>query len=216
MNPQNQTRPRNVLLVEGQDDQHVVWALLKHHNVAELFKVEETGGVEKLIAQIPVRLKAGAGEVHRIGVILDADVHLDHRWQSVSGALHAATGVSLPNAPEQSGTIVSLPDSRLFGVWVMPDNRTPGYLEDFLMFLRPEGDMLLSHVDDFLEALPPRESCDRRFAAKDHTKARIHSYLAIQEEPGKPMGLAITCRYLDPDAPNAGQLIRWIQRMFIQ
>ncbi len=35
-----------------------------------------------------------------------------------------------------------------------------------------------------------------------------------QEEPGKPMGQAITKRYLDATAPQAQQLIRWIRKLF--
>ena len=46
------------LVVEGPDDQHVIWALCQHHDVAETFSVETTrsGGVEALLESIKVRL----------------------------------------------------------------------------------------------------------------------------------------------------------------
>jgi hypothetical protein len=39
--------------------------------------------------------------------------------------------------------------------------------------------------------------------------------LAWQQEPGKPLGQAITARYIDADAPNAKQLIEWLRSLFI-
>lgn len=45
-------------------------------------------------------------------------------------------------------------------------------------------------------------------------KANIHTWLSWQEEPGKPMGQAITKRYLDTSAPHAQQLIDWMRRLF--
>jgi hypothetical protein len=35
-----------------------------------------------------------------------------------------------------------------------------------------------------------------------------------QEEPEKPMGQAITARYLDADAPHVQELIAWIRKLF--
>lgn len=215
MKSQAQATSRSVLLVEGTDDQHVLWALLRHYHIPDCFEVTSAGGVERLVDHIRVRLKIRTGEEDRLGVILDADDQIDQRWMSVANALKTATGVTLSTTPDSAGTIVVLPDGGRFGVWVMPDNRSPGCLEDFLLFLRPETDTLLPLVDEFLETLPARELCDQSFPEKDRTKARIHSFLAIQREPGKPMGLAITSRYLDADAPDASILVGWIQRMFV-
>ncbi len=44
--------------------------------------------------------------------------------------------------------------------------------------------------------------------------AEIHTWLAWQEEPGSPLGQAITKRYLDADAPRAQQLMDWVRRLF--
>ncbi len=45
------------LVVEGPDDQHVIWALCQQHDVTETFSVETTksGGVEALLESIKVR-----------------------------------------------------------------------------------------------------------------------------------------------------------------
>ncbi|MGH2495980.1 MAG: DUF3226 domain-containing protein [Ktedonobacteraceae bacterium] len=55
---------------------------------------------------------------------------------------------------------------------------------------------------------------DYRFRNAHESKARIHTWLAWQKEPGKPMGQAITARYLDADALHARQLIAWIRKLF--
>ncbi|GAC1568786.1 MAG: hypothetical protein NVS3B14_19320 [Ktedonobacteraceae bacterium] len=54
----------------------------------------------------------------------------------------------------------------------------------------------------------------RRFRNAHESKARIHTWLAWQEEPGKPMGQTITARYLDADALHTQQLIAWIRKLF--
>ena len=93
----------------------------------------------------------------------------------------------------------------------MPNNQFPGMLEDFIQFLVPAGDPLWARAADCLERIPEQ---DQRFPKEHQGKAHIHTWLAWQEEPGTPLGLAITKRYLDADAPHAQQLMGWIRRLF--
>lgn len=210
--------PKRFLLVEGPNDKHVVWALLKHHKVPETFKVEEISGVDERIQNARVRLKAlrTAESMERLGIVLDADDDLSKRWQQLRTALQDTAGVQLPEVPTKEGTIVELSGGRMFGAWLMPNNVLPGKIEDFLTFLVPTSDALLSRVDNFLNALPSRQDCPARFPDKDRIKARVHSWLAIQREPGKPMGTAITARYLDAEAPMASEFLEWLRRLFVQ
>ena len=46
------------LLVEGNDDQHVIWALCEKNKLKENFDVIDCGGIEKLNNEIEVRLKS--------------------------------------------------------------------------------------------------------------------------------------------------------------
>ena len=57
-----------------------------------------------------------------------------------------------------------------------------------------------------------RNSC--RFKEAHVAKARIHTWLAWQEEPGKPLGQAITKKFFDSSAPQAQQFIDWIRNLF--
>lgn len=208
---------RRVLLVEGPNDRHVLWALLEHHKVPESFHIEPLNGIDRRIENARVRLKAfrTAADLERLGIILDADADLELRWGQLQDALRAAAGITLPASPDPGGTLVPVDGGRMFGVWVMPDNQIPGMLEDFLAFLVPPHDALLPHVDGFLGGLPSAGQCAARFPDKNRIKARIHAWLSVQLEPGKPLGQAITARYLDADAPKASALIGWLRRLFV-
>ena len=46
------------------------------------------------------------------------------------------------------------------------------------------------------------------------SKALIHTWLAWQEDPGTPLGLAVTKRYLDGDHALAQQFVQWLLRLF--
>jgi AAA15 family ATPase/GTPase len=45
-------------------------------------------------------------------------------------------------------------------------------------------------------------------------KGRIYTYLAWQKEPGKPLGQAITARYLDAAQPKAKEFADWLLLLF--
>jgi len=47
------------------------------------------------------------------------------------------------------------------------------------------------------------------------SKAKIHAYLAVQEKPGKPLGLAITFRYLDAKKDKVLPFLNWLQTVLV-
>lgn len=46
------------------------------------------------------------------------------------------------------------------------------------------------------------------------SKAKIHTFLAWNDEPGLPMGSAITARVLDPSLGSAKIFVDWLERCF--
>jgi hypothetical protein len=205
----NMTKP--ILLVEGKDDQHVFYALLEHYSVPETFKVEEMGGIEPLLESLAVRLKLV--DLKCLGIVVDADLDLEKRWSSIIGILKNAGYVDLPASPIPEGTIISPAQNTLprIGIWIMPDNRLPGLLENFIRFLVPVGNPLLAHACSCVAAIPPAQ---RNFSEVDRPKAEIHTWLAWQESPGLPLGTAITAKYLKAEAECAQVLMSWIRRLF--
>ena len=90
------------------------------------------------------------------------------------------------------------------GVWLMPDNRRIGALEDFLQDLIDDSDVLLPHAR---ESTARAKAKGARFPDKDSKKALVHTWLAWQEEPGRPYGVAIKARYLRDDSDAAERFV---------
>ncbi len=201
------------LLVEGPDDEHVVKHICGNRNVGRIDEIIAVGGVDTLIESLTIRLKASEdGDI--VGVIVDADTDLESRWNAVRSRLVGLDYTDVPLHPQQGGTILDPPIGSMlprFGVWLMPDNKTPGILEDFLQFLIPAGSKLFEHVKSSVESIPEDE---RRFTELARPKVDIHTWLAWQDEPGKPLGIAITAKYLDSHTATVDVFISWLNRRF--
>lgn len=199
-------------MVEGPDDEHVVKHICGQRSLGSIENIHPYGGKDPLIDSISVRLKESGIGV--LGIILDADTDIDARWQAVASRLRSAGYSNVPTTPAPDGTIVTSPPESLLpkvGIWLMPDNKLPGILEDFLHFLVPVGDGLLPHVEHSINSIPIGHL---KFSNLKKAKARIHTWLAWQEEPGKPFGQAISARYLDPGVPAADMFAQWLHRTF--
>ena len=79
---------RKVLLVEGNDDEHVFKHICGNRGIAHLDDVIAHDGDRELLESLYARLKASNEEGDIIGVVLDADTDLDARWQSVRDRFH--------------------------------------------------------------------------------------------------------------------------------
>ena len=93
-----------------------------------------------------------------------------------------------------------------------PNNETNGMIEDFISFLIPEDDELLPIVENHLSAIEDQNL--NPYKDIHRSKALISSWLAIQKDPGTPMGLAITKRYLDIDEATCQIFMDWLRRLF--
>jgi hypothetical protein len=198
------------LLVEGNDDKHAVLALVTHHQLPDdAFDIIVNDGIDLLLKFLPTRLKESGLEV--LGILVDADSDLNARWQSLRGIL-TQSGYSLPQIPTAGGTILREVDKPSIGIWIMPDNQLPGMLEDFAARLVTPGDALWTRAEFAVDSIPADE---RRFPTVQTAKAKLHTFLSWQTEPGKPIGLAVTAKYLNPDAPQAAEFIQWLRALFI-
>ncbi len=218
---------KRILLVEGKNDRHVMWNLCEVRSVPETFKVEcpdsdldadENGGIEKLLDAIPRRLLQS--DLERLAVVVDADDRDPQaRWEAIRGRLEGRGYKDVPTKLGDDGTVFDLslrpqtPRSVRFGVWIMPDNRSTGMLEDFVAQLIREDDAMLPFVDRFIESIPDDQ---RRFKQPHLPKARIHSWLAVSETPGRPMGQAIKAdRQLDANNPSVQPFLDWLDQALI-
>ena len=205
---------KNRLLVEGKDDQAVAIHLTRRHGVdwdagdPSLPHVYLCEGIDSLLDQIDTAVIT----YERLGILVDADLDVPNRWQQVKARLEGAA-VVLPDHPEAKGTIVSgARNGCQVGVWMMPDNTSPGNLESFLATLVPHGDACWPYAE---EATSRAKGLGAPFSGVDRLKARVHTWLAWQEEPGRPFGTALTACYFDHDSEEALGFVSWFQRLFL-
>ncbi len=204
--------PKKILLVEGTDDEHVIKAICGRRGLQKIDEIKPCGGIDRLLEAFPVRLKES--DVTALGVVIDADSDLQGRWESLRHLLVQAGYENVCATPLAAGVIIDPPANSLLpraGLWLMPNNSTAGILEDFLRFLVPTPSPLLQHAEQSLTTIPATEL---RFTPLARPKALIHTWLAWQQEPGRPLGLSITARFLDGGAPQVDIFVRWLQSLF--
>lgn len=207
---------KKTLLVEGKDDQHVIYAVRDIYGISkDAFTIEELGGIENVLRKTDLTLIDGSIDIC-LGIAIDADDDINARWRSIAGILTKAGYINLPASPDSDGTIIRQEYLPTFGVWIMPDNQIErGYLETFLTFLVPdsENNKCWQHAKNSVAALEEKPFVKQNV---DHTtKAEIHTFLAWQEEPGKPFGQAVTAKYLQADNPQCKKFVEWLKRLFV-
>jgi hypothetical protein len=202
---------KTILLVEGKEDLHVFKALFGKRHLPHLSEIKDHEGWTELLDAIPVRLKES--DVDSLGVVLDADTSVAGRWDSVRFRLSAA-GYAPPSHPDPHGLVLNPPPETILprvGIWLMPNNTVPGKLEDFLRCLVPRGNALFAYAEATVNGIPENL---RLFKSLDQPKALIHTWLAWQSEPGRPLGQSITAGFLEHSAAEADMLVGWLRRLY--
>ena len=200
-----------ILYVEGKNDLHVVANICNEHGVVD-FDVKELGGTGELLDDVPSIVKSELAYADAIGMVIDADTSLSDRWKSISSRLGRVGYEGFPPSPEAGGLVMGpradlhLPTT---GVWIMPNNKDDGALEDFLASLVPQGNEDWGHAEACVSALG---SC--RFSPSDRKKAVLYTWLAWRETPGQPYGTAIGSGSFDVSAEPAVQFAQWLQQLF--
>ena len=200
-----------VLLTEGINDCHVIWALCRHYNIPETFGLYECGSDELALKRL-TGLLARSDQIETIGIVIDADnPNLAAKWQAVKDRLQRSGIIATQEEPELLGTIIpSANELPRVGIWLMPDNQLDGMLEDFCSHLaHPRG-------INFAEKCVNDAKANNltTFIDTHKTKAVIHTFLAWQHEPGMPLGQAITARTLNPNDMLAKKFAAWLMELF--
>ena len=201
--------PRQALLVEGVDDKHVVRHLYEQRNKkSPPFGILDKGGFPDLKDAISPEIKSPNRTA--LGILADANDKPHNRWGEIAHQIKQAVGqaVELPTAVESTGTIVEVRPR--VGIWLMPDNLSPGELEDFIKQLIPAGDPVWPRAQHYIDDIP---AADRKFNKKKILRAKINAWLAARKEPRK-MGAAIGIGDLEATAPLAIRFTDWLQRLF--
>lgn len=200
-------RPHRMLL-EGADDARVVQALGGMHGIYG-FDCWDCGGIDALVSSITT--EASASDVRSLGIVVDANHYPDRRWQKVREPLRKL-GYTMPRSPDAGGSILPPPNPTLsaVGLWMMPDNVSPGALEDFVCALLPDGDQLMPLAVEAVARVPPGQ---RLFPENAVGKAQLYTWLAWQKRPGRRPGSAIEMQFLNARAPAALAFCDWMRRL---
>lgn len=201
--------PKKVLLVEGRNDEHVTKHLWKSHDGGRTpFTIIDKRGIDKLLPSIYSEYSADGREV--LGILIDANDDPDGRWKKLAREFEKELDFQIPLKPERLGTIID--GQPRVGIWMMPDNKSSGELENFIRKLIPTRDSIWPRSCDYIDGIPPN---GRKFSPGKVVKAQVHAWLAKRKKPGL-MGLAIKCGDLDPNHPSAIEFYEWLHRLFIE
>jgi len=197
------------LLVEGKSEVHVFSALCEKHSVPETFDIKSAEGIENLLRRIPLDIKRSG--IETLGIVIDADYEENGKWLALSDKLKSL-GYRVPNEVPLEGLIIDQEDLPRLSVWVMPNNKSRGMLEDFVTYLCPENDKLQPLAKETIAKI--KEQGLQLFHDNHTSKATIHTWLAWQETPGLPMGSAIKANFLNNDHPCCLAFVNWLNNSF--
>lgn len=222
---------KQLLIVEGKEDAIVIGTLVKNKAlfIVEFPQRHEKRGslpivqgrnyegvstlLENLEADLAVDLKAGYTD---IALVLDADKEMHSQWQAVKNRL-LKLDFNMPEHPHTEGVLAfhQTDDTVKIGVWLMPDNRSNGMLEDFVKMLVPDNDLMLVKATKIVNEIKVEIAEINRFRDVHLAKAEIHTWLAWQQEPGSPMGQAIIKKYLSTDNDVCESFLDWLKSVFL-
>ena len=201
-----------VLLVEGQNDKHVVLQLVNRrfsgdNETAPEFYIKDMEGVQPLLDVIGAEIIAPNRQA--VGILVDADDDINARWEAVRNRL-LEEGVSAPPRSNANGTVIHTDGKPRVGVWIMPDNETRGELEDFVERMIPADDRVWPLSEKYIDGIPREHQA---FSENKTLRAKIHAWLAAREDP-RQMGLAIRAEDLDIDGALCRRFVAWIEELF--
>ena len=206
--PLDQALPEpRVLLVEGQNDKHVVLQICRRFPETPDFLIRDRDNLEQLLESIGAEIAAPG--LLTLGIMVDADTDPAARWDAISHRLSAA-GLALPRVPQSGGAIIDTPGQPRAGIWIMPDNAAAGELEDFVARMIPPQDPVWPRAQEYINRIP---QSDRKFSQNKRTRAQVHAWLATREQP-RQMGSAIHARDLQTSGPLCQTFVDWLQRLF--
>ena len=198
-----------MLLVEGRSDKQVVRNLRKRFRGKRSirdFEIRETGGVDNLLSHIEAEIDVPGRRA--LGILVDANDTPRERWNAVTERLRRARPTMETGDLAGEGTIIG--DSPVIGIWLWPDNRSHGELEDFVAGMIPDDDPVWPLSRSYIDGIPTHH---RKFAERKMTRAKVHAWLATRKTPGF-MGSVVGEDDLQVDSALVTRFADWLRKLF--
>ena len=203
------------LLVEGDTDRRVVPYLMEANGVdwpadPPVF-IASYNGVSKILKPEVIEAEMKASGLEALGVVVDANGDAAARWNQVR-TWCGSEFAELPDQIPAEGLQTVHSSGPRFGVWIMPDNRFTGMLEDFLVRLIPDDSRGLYELAQ--RCVGEASGNGAPFRAVHRTKAEIHTWLAWQDEPAPQLHEAVARQVLKPTRPESHSFASWFRILF--
>jgi hypothetical protein len=208
----------NRMVVEGEDDKFAIIELMGHHTDWPDDKkrapvlLEAVGDPDSMLKEAYIPTKLNESGTKTLGLVFDADENFQGRWSRVRQICDGLFQ-SVPAEMPKTGLILQDgPQGQRLGIWIMPDNSSPGMLETFLSkLIRAHQAAVVEYAESVvIEARRMGAGCKEVHVPK----ANIHTWLAWQDPPGLAFGRAITARMLDPHAELATPFVDWFRTLY--
>jgi len=210
------------MLVEGAEDKRVVPELVEKHGVPwepspkqYFVEIEDCGGIDNLLKDSFILTRFKTSGLRALGIIIDADGLSENHPTRVPEILRQCQKI-IPDFDwrlRADGIIATDEIGKRLGLWVMPDNSSPGMLENLLLSLPPADQLnLVAHARTSTSIAKIDHNAP--FSTVHEHKAVIHTWLAWQDPPGRQLHQAIQEGLLQPHSPIADAFVDWFRRLF--
>jgi len=223
---------KNILLVEGSNDKAFFERICKKHGLNYTVKVSnpvdfvpsdkggfnsKQGVINSLETLLPL-LEDEDSAFNKIAIILDADITGDNNGgfsktiSQVEGKAvdfkynkhsHCNPGIELKHTDKNMHAL---------GVWVMPDNKSDGTIEDWIKNKIIESErQLFDHACKVVSNLPVTKFSDNSIA-----KAELATWLSWQNQPGRTVAYTLKDgnELIDINDVKYKGLIDWLTNFF--
>ena len=97
-----------------------------------------------------------------------------------------------------------------FGLWVMPNNRDEGMLEDWIKHcIHPDENDLFAHAGTVVDTLP-----QTKFKPIHISKAEVATWLAWQKKPGHGLYHSVEENLIDTNSVLFKELSDWLNHIY--
>ncbi len=208
----------NQLIVEGYDDLYSVVGLMRHHvpwpaDPAEApVNIQIGKSADEILEDGYLTALLKSPTVKRLGVMFDADDKpAAGRYTSIRKQC-LDIFPSLPATMPSIGLVAQNTEQKRLGVWIMPDNLSPGDLETFLRYFVP--DQSESVWKSATVAVIEARKLGACWRDCHQAKANLYTWLAWQDPPSQKPGEALTKKILNPYSSNGDQFLGWFRSLY--
>ncbi|TAN65064.1 MAG: hypothetical protein EPN17_17610 [Methylobacter sp.] len=220
----------HVLLVEGESDRGFFELVCKSLDLNTVIKVASPEDYQKdyeeqlydtkqgalpLLADLLNELFDEEAPTQRLALIVDAD-KVEH------GSGYQKTLMQVSKIANDCGFFLTENNTNglnfkhndgqtEFGLWIMPNNRDEGMLENFIkQCVKTDEQPLFAHAELTVQNLPKP-----KFSPHNTTKAEVATWLAWQKKPGHGLYHSLQVNLLDTDHALFQELTHWLKNIFI-